>query len=772
MSCSEKEAGSITLPQQNVFRNLKNAKRFAIDIGGSLTKIAYYSTVSYKRALYSLDEEHESHSSDETHYEVQETDVEVARLHFIKFETKHIESCLSFIQKNLIWSPHFMKGKSIKATGGGAYKYTDVLTNTLGLMVDKEDEMECMIKGCNFVLRNIPDEVFEYRRHVNPEYKFHSVEPNMYPYLLVNIGSGVSVMMVESESSFERIGGSAMGGGTFWGLGSLLTKAKGFDELLQLAEEGDHRNVDMLVSDIYGGDYSGMGLPGDLIACSFGKAIHSSKDKNFNPGQFAGKDIARSLLFMISNDIGQLACLYAMMHNLKKVYFGGYFLRAHYLSMHTISYAINYWSKGKVQALFLRHEGYLAAIGAFLKGAEEYDTDKYSWCENYAGSSGLSSPIPTQLTSSNDPLIDQLEIDRFDWRLVHCPLLKEPVDYVPDTVDLTQDASARDYWLVCFEEAIDKFVERAIQSQIHHSDAQERAKIFKEKYLSRLDHLRSHPFAYGSLTVRSLLDMREHCLTEFDFPDPYLQQKRMENELALKLLKSRIDSINSLPWEEKQSALVTGLLAGNVFDWGAKEVAKIMEKSDFGFMDANKKLEDRPWLVDNLNEWIQRLKGKPHKCAAIFVDNSGMDVVLGVVPFALELIKRQTKVLLCANSKPVLNDVTYQELKVLMRKVAAFIKEIDDALSTCQLKILDSGQGSPCLDLSRLNLEVAEAMENNCTDLIVLEGMGRAVHTNLNAKFKCESIKAAVLKNQWLASRLGGKMFSVIFKYENPVQCA
>lgn len=56
--------------------------------------------------------------------------------------------------------------------------------------------MECMIKGCNFVLRNIPDEVFEYRRHVNPEYRFHNVEPNMYPYLLVNIGSGVSVMMV------------------------------------------------------------------------------------------------------------------------------------------------------------------------------------------------------------------------------------------------------------------------------------------------------------------------------------------------------------------------------------------------------------------------------------------------------------------------------------------------------------------------------------------------------------------------------------------------
>lgn len=65
----------------------------------------------------------------------------------------------------------------------------------------------------------------------------------------------------------------------------------------------------------------------------------------------------------------------------------------------------------------------------------------------------------------------------------------------------------------------------------------------------------------------------------------------MENELALKLLKSRVDAINSLPWEERQIALVTGLLAGNVFDWGAKEVAKIMENSDFGFTDASKKLE-------------------------------------------------------------------------------------------------------------------------------------------------------------------------------------
>ncbi|MCL4141196.1 UNVERIFIED_CONTAM: hypothetical protein GTU68_000516, partial [Idotea baltica] len=124
---------------------------------------------------------------------------------------------------------------------------------------------------------------------------------------------------------------------------------------------------------------------------------------------FSEADIARSLLFTVSNDIGQIASLYAMLHNLKKVYLGGYFLRNHPVSMHTLSYAIKYWSRGMVQALFLRHEGYLGAIGAFLKGAEECDTDKYSWGENYAGSSGLKSPLPNPVvTSSLWASIDQL----------------------------------------------------------------------------------------------------------------------------------------------------------------------------------------------------------------------------------------------------------------------------------------------------------------------------------------------------------------------------
>lgn len=39
----------------------------------------------------------------------------------------------------------------------------------------------------------------------------------------------------------------------------------------------------------------------------------------------------------------------------------------HQQTMNSLSYAIRFWSKGSKQAYFLRHEGYLGAVGAFLR---------------------------------------------------------------------------------------------------------------------------------------------------------------------------------------------------------------------------------------------------------------------------------------------------------------------------------------------------------------------------------------------------------------------
>ena len=97
---------------------------------------------------------------------------------------------------------------------------------------------------------------------------------DIYPYLLVNIGSGVSMIKVEGEGKFQRVNGSTLGGGTFLGLAKLLTKLDSFDEILELSERGDYRKVDLLVGDIYGGrDYSNIGLNSDVVASAFGKLV-------------------------------------------------------------------------------------------------------------------------------------------------------------------------------------------------------------------------------------------------------------------------------------------------------------------------------------------------------------------------------------------------------------------------------------------------------------------------------------------------------------------
>ena len=99
------------------------------------------------------------------------------------------------------------KDKTIYVTGGGAYKFADLISEKLNLKVSKVDEMSCICAGANFLLNNIADESFTYERQQTPQYAFQSSNPaDLYPYLLVTIGSGVSVIKVTSEDSFERIG--------------------------------------------------------------------------------------------------------------------------------------------------------------------------------------------------------------------------------------------------------------------------------------------------------------------------------------------------------------------------------------------------------------------------------------------------------------------------------------------------------------------------------------------------------------------------------------
>lgn len=55
-------------------------------------------------------------------------------------------------------------------------------------------------------------------------------------------------------------------------------------------------------------------------------------------------------------------------------------------------------------------------------------------------------------------------------------------------------------------------------------------------------------------------------------------------------MKNRLEFIDNLEGTAKLEELIKGVLTGNIFDWGAQEVAAIMESTDFSFEEAQKKI--------------------------------------------------------------------------------------------------------------------------------------------------------------------------------------
>uniref|UniRef100_A0A1B0BSE3 4'-phosphopantetheine phosphatase n=2 Tax=Nemorhina TaxID=44051 RepID=A0A1B0BSE3_9MUSC len=354
---------------------------------------------------------------------------------------------------------------------------------------------------------------------------------------------------------------------------------------------------------------------------------------------------------------------------------------------------------------------------------------------------------------------------------LHCNVLvKDSNTYQPDTLDLNKDKEAAAYWFPCFRELIEKFAQRALESQrATDTSAEERANQFRSSYLSKLQEYQSQSESHKVLGIRELLELNDAQLRLHGFTDPWQEQKKTENEEAVPLLSGRLQEIDAIKSDrERWLELVRGVLAGNMFDWGAQAVTNILqEDASFGLNAALERIQKRPWLMDDLDAWLQRLQEEEiHKCAAIFVDNSGVDVVLGILPFARELLKRGTKVLLCANSEPSLNDVTSSELTAILDCCNCSCPVLKQACSEKRLLVFGNGQRGPCLDMRTLPQDLCEALKTYQTDLLIIEGMGRALHTNLYARFNCETLKLAVVKNKWLAQRLGGDTFAVICKYE------
>ena len=336
-------------------------------------------------------------------------------LHFFYFETKNLVSAVDALAGQTEIAENI---RTIGCTGGGAIKFAQVVDEQMDIKLEQMDELAALMRGMHFALTSIQDECYTYRKGDSPapanrgsglqnaaspavvdspaddekvwqkdikEYTHKTEVPvgslngqgkdsSQFPYLVVNIGSGVSILKITGPGKHERVSGSSVGGGTYWGLCRLLVEgATSYEALLDLAEAGDAESVDMLVKDIYGGGYLDSGLSGSMVASSFGKLVAKENPReNVKP-----EDLAIALLMMITNNIGQVAYLNARVHNCSKIVFVGSFLRHNQISCRRLAFAIDFWSKGTQEALFLKHEGYFGALGTFLQSAfGERDVDK------------------------------------------------------------------------------------------------------------------------------------------------------------------------------------------------------------------------------------------------------------------------------------------------------------------------------------------------------------------------------------------------------------
>jgi type II pantothenate kinase len=137
--------------------------------------------------------------------------------------------------------------------------------------------------------------------------------------LLVSLGTGTSVML-QDGLAVNRIGGTALGGGTVVGLGAALLGCADFTEIAALAERGSRQHVDLLVSDLYRPGQ--IALAGEITAASFGKLARLQG--GVMPDR---EDVARALMGLVGENVALICAGLAAAHRVRRLVFGGSTLR-------------------------------------------------------------------------------------------------------------------------------------------------------------------------------------------------------------------------------------------------------------------------------------------------------------------------------------------------------------------------------------------------------------------------------------------------------------
>ena len=315
---------------------------------------------------------------------------------------------------------------------------------------------------------------------------------------------------------------------------------------------------------------------------------------------------------------------------------------------------------------------------------------------------------------------------------VPLPQLADPDGYRPTTFDYDPPPGSKDprggippgksEWVEVFRKSIDSFRKRAA-SDPRVPDAASLADRFADDFGAALDRINAGDHAdlfEGEPTVLKMCRLRDEALRSLGFADCFQDVKAKENEQALTVLPgvlAEIDAITNA--KDRLLALIQGAFAGNIFDLGAAASAKLHEDGGGDFRSTRAALKPRPWLVDDFDalyaSWTAdgapggELASAWRKCV-MFVDNSGADVVLGMLPIARELARRGCKVVIAANETPSINDVTASELTSdLIPRVCDLDDVFAEAVRCGAITVCSSGSDLPVIDLRRVSQRLGKS---------------------------------------------------------------
>lgn len=218
----------------------------SLDIGGTLAKVAVFVPDDFKR-FSCVNEKYAPYYSPRLSFKTQQIG---GTYLFFKFQTNEIKLVIDFLNDSGF---PYSQRKSLRCTGGGAYKYKNLILEGTGYQsFEIHDEMASLRSGLLFMTAlKIKNEIYTHAQALKrradeeqpegsleefsfdlPESAFqltyknspkkHIIPRNwLYPTLYVQVGSGISILKIDAED-YQRIDGSAVGGQTFIILSRLL----------------------------------------------------------------------------------------------------------------------------------------------------------------------------------------------------------------------------------------------------------------------------------------------------------------------------------------------------------------------------------------------------------------------------------------------------------------------------------------------------------------------------------------------------------------------